>query len=192
MVQLLRLGVRDCPKARQVPRAPLLAPGVTSYDAVSRTPSEGITPPSSLIRTHAPDKNPLAGFGCPYSGKSLQVVVSPCWEMALPDVISAIRVWVHGPLPRSAPSVRLPVSSRRASASPQKSQVRHARPPSQCNFDDGTLSRLQSIRDVQAPILARPPGCTHRCGSKPTGRPGRVHHAMDMGLPPRTVVSLRA
>ncbi len=92
MAQLIRLGVRGQAKARQVPRAPLLAPGVPSYDGASRTPSEGMTPPSSLVRTHAPDQIPLAGFGCPYSGKSLQVVVSPCWEVALPDVISAIRV----------------------------------------------------------------------------------------------------
>ncbi len=116
MVQLLRLGVRDCPKARQVPRAPLLAPGVTSYDAVSRTPSEGITPPSSLLRTHAPDQNPLVGFGCPYSDESSQVVVSPCWEVALPGVISANlspHAWTYTPV---LPLVHLPVSSQGTSA----------------------------------------------------------------------------
>jgi hypothetical protein len=52
--------------------------------------SEEATPPSSLLLTHAPDQNPLAGFGCPYSDESLQVVASPCWEMALPDIISTI------------------------------------------------------------------------------------------------------
>jgi hypothetical protein len=31
------------------------------------------------------------------------------------------------------------------------------------------ISRLQSFLYVQAPTLARPPGCTHRCGSKSTG-----------------------
>ena len=41
--------------------------------------SEGITPHSSLIRTHASDQIPPTGFGCPYSTGSLQVVVSPCW-----------------------------------------------------------------------------------------------------------------
>ena len=30
-------------------------------------------------------------------GESSQVVASPCWDMALPDVISAILVWVLGP-----------------------------------------------------------------------------------------------
>ncbi len=78
MAQLTWLNVRGRPEARQMPRAPLLAQGVTSRDRVSRTPSEGSTPPSSLLRAHASDQNSLAGFGCPYSGESLQVVVSPC------------------------------------------------------------------------------------------------------------------
>ena len=88
-----------------------------------------------------------------------------------------------GPLPRSAPSVHLLVSSRRASASPQTAQVRRARQPSQCSFNDVNISGLQSFLYVQAPILARPPGCTHRCGSVSTGRPGRLRHAMNMWLP---------
>jgi len=32
----------------------------------------------------------------------------------------------------------------------------------QCNFNRAYLSRLQSVRDVQAPAFARPPECTHR------------------------------
>ena len=38
----------------------------------------------------------------------------------------------------------------------------------------------QSFRYVQAPIRlwrTRPPGCTHRCDTMPTGQPGRLHHA---------------
>ncbi len=41
----------------------------------------------------------------------------------------------------------------------------------------------QSFRYVQAPTLARPPGCTHRCGTLPTGQPGRLHHASPGWLP---------
>jgi len=99
--------------------------------------SEGATPPSSLILTHAPDQNPLVGFGCPYSDGSLQVVAGPCWEMALPDIISAIlsrRVGI-GPLPRSVFPVHLPASPRKTTASPQTSQVRHTGLPLQCNFN---------------------------------------------------------
>ena len=124
-------------KARQMPRVPLPAPGVTSCDGASRASSEGSTPPSSLIRTHAPDQNPLAGFGCPYSNESSQVVVSPCWELALPDIISTIRAWALSPLPRSVSPVLLPVSSRKVSASPSGGGARHARRTLQCNFNRG-------------------------------------------------------
>jgi len=53
------------------------------------------------------------------SARSLQVAASPCWKMVLPDVISTIFVWALGPVPRCAPSVLVPVSSRGTSASPQ-------------------------------------------------------------------------
>ena len=77
--------------------------------------SEGVTPPSSLVRTHATDQNPPADFGCTYFGRSLQVAVSPCWKMALPDVISAVCVKALGPLPRRVPGdlVRLCVLALR-------------------------------------------------------------------------------
>jgi hypothetical protein len=55
----------------------------------------------------------------------LQVVASPCWKMALPDIISAILAQVLGPLPRSVLQVLLLASSLETTASPQTSQVRH-------------------------------------------------------------------
>jgi hypothetical protein len=51
------------PRDRQVPRAPLHASGVTRRVAASWATSAGITPPSSLIRTHAPNQIPLAAYG---------------------------------------------------------------------------------------------------------------------------------
>ena len=51
-------------------------------------------------------------------------------------------------------------------------------------FQQGhAFSRLQSFLYVQAPMLARPPDCTHRWEILLPGRPGRLHHAMDMRLP---------
>ena len=148
--------------ARLRPRAPLHTPGVTLCAAAFPAASEGITPPSSLLRAHGPYQNPPAVFGFPCYGRSLQVVVSPCREMVLPGVISAILVQVLGPLPRGVSPVRLPVSSRKASASPHGSQVRHAGCPSQCSFCEDWISGLQSFLYVRAPILVRPPGCSHR------------------------------
>ena len=129
---------------RQVPRAPLPASGVTSGGEMSSISSEGVTPPSSLIRTHAPDQNPPFDLGCPYFDGSLQVAVSPCWKLALPDVISAIFVKALGPLPRRVPvgpirlcvlPIRIRRSDLRTSASPLGSRARHAKISLQCNFD---------------------------------------------------------
>ena len=50
----------------------------------------GVTPSSSLVRAHPPDHPPPAPRLAPLRAGSLQVVASPCCEMALPDVISAI------------------------------------------------------------------------------------------------------
>ena len=55
----------------------------------------------------------------------------------------------------------------------------------QHNFNRGVFTRLQSFPNVQAPMLARPPDCAYRCSSESTGQPGRLHHAMNLGLPPR-------
>jgi hypothetical protein len=49
----------NCP----VPRAPVLAQGVTSCAVASRATSEDVAPPSSLLRAHAPVPNPAADFG---------------------------------------------------------------------------------------------------------------------------------
>lgn len=61
---------------------------------------------------------------------------------------------------------------------------RSAHPDYPCNATSTrhAISGLQSFHNIQAPILARPPGCTHR-GIHDAGRPGRLHHAMDVWLP---------
>jgi hypothetical protein len=60
-----------------------------------------------------------------------------------------------------------------------------AHPDYPCNATSTrhAISGLQSFRNVQAPMFTRPPGCSHRCELQFSGRPGRLHHAMDMWLP---------
>ena len=165
-----------------MPRAPSHARGATPRAVASYATSAGITPPSSLLPAHAPDQNPPADLVSVYGGSS-QVVAAPCWEMALPGVISTILAWVLGPLPRRAPSVQMPVASRRASVSPYLSGARRAEIPPLCNFHDEKLSGLQSFLYVQAPMLARPSGCTYHESSASLGQPGRLRHAKPMRLP---------
>ena len=163
MVQVTRFSVRNPTKTIQVPRAPLHVWGVTPHAAVLATASAGITPPSSLLRTHAPNQKAPIGFGCPYSDRSLQVVVTPCCQMALPDVISAnLSLRARTPTP-AALVVHTPVTSHKTSAFPEMPPGRRSREnPCFSNFSMGDFSRLQSVDHLQARRFARHPGCSHR------------------------------
>src|SRR5215475_12825017 len=102
----------------QVPRAPLHDQGVTSLVVVSRTTSAGVTPLSSLVRTHAPVLTPPSASVVSSDSGSVQVAVSPCGEEDLPDVVSAhpsLRAWTPPP---AALEVHVPVSSPKTSAFP--------------------------------------------------------------------------
>ena len=102
---------------------------------------------------------------------SLQVVVSPCWRMAVPDISAVILTSAPGPLPRSVLPVHLLDSSRKtAAAHPQIGRSAHWM-SLRCNFNRGYLSRLQSFVDLQAPTFARPAGCTHPHAKHGMARP---------------------
>jgi hypothetical protein len=161
-------------KTRQVPRGPLPGQGVTSPRAASSATSVGVTPPSSLIRPHASDQNPPAASGCPLVGGSLQVAASPCWEMALPDVISAdlsLGAWTPTP---AVPMVHLLVSSHGATASPALGPGRQPTKLRTTTSVRLSISRLQSFTNVQAPRFARPPGRSHRRVLSSPWQPGLV------------------
>src|SRR5262249_35296658 len=68
-------------------------------------------------------------LGGPSVVGSVQVVASPCWTMALPDIVSAICVEVLGPIPRRVRQVRLPISSPTTAASRHGKHVRHTGKP---------------------------------------------------------------
>ena len=121
---------------------------------------------------------------------SLQVVVSPCWRMVVPDIIAVILTSAPGPLPRSVLPVHLLDSSRKTTADhPQIGRSAHwiSLP---CNFYRGYLSRLQSFAHVQAPTFARPAGCTH---PRAEARDGQAVDTtpFSVGCLPRAVASLR-
>jgi hypothetical protein len=113
-----------------------------------------VTPSSSLIRAHAPDHLPPRASGSPLRAGSLQVVASPCCEMALPDIISAFLAWVLGPLPRRAPRLHASASSPRTPASPQTRRVRRAKFPPHGSF--------RGDIDFEAAVIRSPSG-SHAC-----------------------------
>lgn len=51
------------------------------------------------------------------------------------------------------------------------------------HFHGEPISGLQSCLDVQAPPLARPPGCSYRRSAKSSGQPGRLRHAKNVWVP---------
>jgi hypothetical protein len=85
-----------------------------------------MTPPSSLVRAHAPGQDPPTSLGCPSVSGSVQVVASLCWELALPGVISAHLspdAWTSTP---AVPLVHTPVTSQRTSAFAMSGTARHS------------------------------------------------------------------
>ncbi len=134
--------------------------GVTALVLRSWHRSAEVTRPSQLILAHASDHNPHADFGLPYFSMSLQVAASPCWKMALPDVISAILVWALGSLPRHGSPVlwSVPFPDHFGLILSVRDSARENNPAN--SFTQGDLSRLQPFVYLQAPILARPSGCS--------------------------------
>jgi hypothetical protein len=176
-----------------VPRAPSPLWGVTPPGVVCPQPRPALPGPHrsyGLMRQTSPLSRPT------HDGlvrQSLQVAACPCWEKALPDVISSISVEVLGPVPRRASSVLLPVSSRRASASPYVQEVRRAETPAMM-----ATSMTNQFRGCSHSLMFRLP---HLLGPQvaPTAEAqglqgSRAVYATQRtcGYPPRTVVSLRA
>jgi hypothetical protein len=189
---------------RQVPRVPSPASGITSGGEASRASSADVTPPSQLLRTHAPDRVPPSASFLSLCGRSWQVVVSPCWDSALPDVISAVCVKVPGPIPRSVPWPT-PLASRRSTGQdhnqghrPRLMPAKLGTPNGPCNatstgggFRGGSHSLMFRLPDSLGPQIAPTTAMAmhtqrlHRAARPFTSRNGHG------GYPPRTVISLR-
>jgi hypothetical protein len=137
-------------------------------------------PPSHVLRTMA------------WYESLCRLPRAPCWAEALPDVISSISVEVLGPVPRRASPVRLPVSSRRTSASPYMQEVRRAETPAMMatsmtnqfrGYSHSVMFRLPHLLDPQVAPTAE---ALSLLGSRAVYTTQRT-----CGYPPRTVVSLR-
>ena len=147
----------------------------------SKATSEDITPPSSLLRAHAPDHGPLRASVVPRSWSLCRLSRVPAGPrpfptLSLPSVCRCLdlypAVFVRCPYPflpqRQRPHVTGNTFGTREN-------------PCKAISTGSVLSGLQSFANVQAPTLARPPDRSHR--SPQTGRPGRLHHASPKGLP---------
>jgi hypothetical protein len=116
----------------------------------------------------------------PLNTWSLQVVASPCWKMALPDIISATLVQVLGPIPRRDLRVLIPVSSPETLASPHRKQVRLTIISLHSNFNrepsfEATVIRLPSGSCTRLALRLLPPQwlCVHQAARPFTPRIAR-------------------
>ena len=140
--------------------------GATSVGGdVSAISSEGVTPPSSLLRAHVP--LPLGSLLLRHLAsfeESWQVVRSPCCPRELPDVISENLSLDAGSRTPAVHRVLSPVSSTMSSAFPKE---RMGRLPASCptnyDFSQVRVSRMQIFLDVPASKFALPPDRSYRC-----------------------------
>jgi hypothetical protein len=157
---------------------------------VSCIASEGVTPPSSLIRAHAPDQNPPVVFGLPYWTGLCRLLPVPAGRWSFPTLSLQSVHRRLDPYPGMPLWCICPFLPRELQPHPRCTEFGASNNRRNATSTTTPISGRQSFRYVQAPMLASPPGCTYRAGSKSYGQPGRLHHAMDWKLPPKTVVSL--
>lgn len=167
---VLSSRARACRRDHQAPSAPLPDVGVTSGRETFPASYGDITPRSSLLRAHVPIPcgSPLLRFFTSFE-ESLQVATSPCCHRDLLDVILRVFPWLPGPLPRRSHRVHAPVNFPDVIGLPHRVLGRLPALVHDATFR-GSLSRLQTFLNVQAPKFVRLPGCSHRYGYA-VGRP---------------------
>jgi len=166
-----------------VPRAPLHEPGVPLLVVVSWTTSAGATPPSSLLRAHAPVLPPPRASVVPSTPGLCRLLSAPAGRRTFPTLSLRICPYVLGPLPRWLVRCSYPFLPSRHRPSPRSDRV--GAPPCPCSdFSTAPFSRLQSFADGQARRCAHHPGRSYRYGITPHGSRGLYVRASRGSLPP--------
>jgi hypothetical protein len=130
----------------RVPRAPLPGVGVPHRQGDLPRHLRGRYPSFLAPTGSCARPQPSPHLGGPSVVGSLQVVASPYWTMALPDIVSAICVEVLGPIPRRVRQVPMPISSPTTAASRHGKHVRHTGKPLQSDFDRERIFGAAVIR----------------------------------------------
>jgi hypothetical protein len=127
----------------------------------------------------------------PLADGSLQVVTNPCWEMALPDVISESLVQVLGPIPRDVLLVHSPVSSQETPASHLVERVSHIAYSRQCSFSRGADFEAAVIRSCSGPCTRSASRLHPPQDQSISGGQALYTTQNSVGCLPRAVASLR-
>ena len=138
-------------------------PGITSHVMMSSTMSVGITPPSSLIRAHAPVLHPPRVSVIPSTPSLCRLLSAPAGRRTFPTLSLRILPCVLGPLPRRLLRCTCPFLPSGHRPSPRSDRV--GAPQCPCSdFSTAPFSRLQSFTHVQAHRFAHHPGRSYRYG----------------------------
>jgi hypothetical protein len=177
------LDAHGLPETTEYPESLCLVWALSTTRMTFKVISEDITLLSWLIRTHAPDRIPpnISVFPCMLGLCRLSPV--PAGKRPFPTLSPQSLYRCKDPYP--ATSLRCPcpflpegLRSHLGSERFDTSIIRR-----NATSTTGDISGLQSFHNVQAPILARPSGCTHHWTSKYPRQPGRLHHALLGWLP---------
>jgi len=148
-----------------VPRVPSPASRVTSGGRMSSTLSASTTPPSTLLRTHAPVLTPRTASVCkPCAARPCRLRLAPAGERTFPTLSLWILLWMPGPLPRWPPRCTCSFLPSGHRPSPCYYGVGDQRNPYR-DFRTGNISGLQSFTHVLASAFASPPDRSHRRAS---------------------------
>ena len=158
--------------ARDVPRAPWPALGVTHRRVVPALPQRALP---LLPRSYGLMRSTLllARLSTTLYRTSLQVAASPCWKRVVPDVISAclsLDAWTFTPAVWWVP---VPITSPPPSAFPQSSWGRLPAPIRSATSEREVMSGLQSFTHVQASRFAATQVAPTAVPSS-TGQPWRI------------------
>ena len=179
------------PDIRHAPRAPLPTLGVTLCSVPSSSTSTGITPPSSLLLAHAPDRIPPADFSSPNTAGLCWLLSVPAGRRPFPTLFLQSLCGRLAPYTAVLPCCSCPFLHREQRPPRLGNALGAHKTPPQCNFYGEPISVLQTFRYVQAPALARPPGCTHRSIHMLGGQALYTTHS-PVGCLPWDVASLHA
>ena len=135
----------------------------------------GVTRPSSLLRTHAPDLDAPRAFAFARRLGLRRLMRAPAANRPFPTLslqslsrrLDPYPVVMSRCFSSFLPKTQRPHITRDTFGSPDN--------PCMATSAGGLISGLQSFTHVQAPRLARPPGCSRRFIAEE--RPGRLHHA---------------
>ena len=157
--------VSRCPLSSKPPSAqsPFATAQALPVQVGLPVPSEGITPPSSLLRTHAPDPPSSPCLQLPPRSSSLcRLLPAPagCWPF--PTLSLQVFPWMPGPIPRRLPWCLCPFLPRGLRPSPLSDRVGSPATYPCSDFRTERFSGLQTFLNVRASKFARHPGRSDR------------------------------